>query len=306
MSFLLYLHDTVQRDSYLHAPFLCYFAVLTLWMLLLWHWMRNSSSPTLKRFAWGVAGGSVTGLQNFLKDSLTILKAVNDPDSNAHGLPWYLFLLGLLAVVAAFGGLLLLTACMKRYDATYSAAMFVGSFVLSASLMSVVHYSTFQHLESLWNTILYPTGLLVLMGGVYVLVKAVKDVPQHDDDDDDGLNNGVDRSESSASQQRRILDNSDMVRFLRSRSSRRSSLSSSSQTPSNHCSVAQIIVRSTNHSYPIKTAFCDAMALRIRWSECWQILGGGSSSTFGGFGPCFAEAGASTFLDTLWLASVNL
>jgi hypothetical protein len=36
--------------------------------------------------------------------------------------------------------LLCLSSCMKRYDATYSAAMFVVSFVISASLMSAVHY----------------------------------------------------------------------------------------------------------------------------------------------------------------------
>ena len=59
---------------------------------------------------------------------------------------------------------------MKRYDATFSAAMFVGSFVLSASLMSAVHYQTFQHLSGFWNWVFYPLGLFILMIGVNLLV----------------------------------------------------------------------------------------------------------------------------------------
>lgn len=117
----------------------------------------------MKRFAWGAAGGSITGLQNFLKDSLTILKARN-------GFPWYLPVMVLLAIVTAFVGLILLTACMKRYDATYSSAMFVGSFVISASLMSAVHYKTFDNLDGIYDYILYPLGLLILMGGIFILV----------------------------------------------------------------------------------------------------------------------------------------
>lgn len=59
---------------------------------------------------------------------------------------------------------------MKRYDATFSAASFVGSFVVSASIMSAVHYHTFDHLSGLADWILYPGGLLVLMSGVIILV----------------------------------------------------------------------------------------------------------------------------------------
>ena len=106
-------------------------------------------------------------MQNFLKDGLTVLKA----SSASHKpLSPLFFLLFALAGVSAFGGLLLLTACMKRYDATYSSAMFVGSFVVSASIMSAVHYRTFQHLQGVSDYILYPVGLLTLMGGVYLLV----------------------------------------------------------------------------------------------------------------------------------------
>jgi glucose uptake protein GlcU len=75
-----------------------------------------------------------------------------------------------LGMLTAFGGLLLLTACMKKYDATYSAAMFVGSFVITTSIMSAVHYDTFDHLNDIENLILYPTGLVILMVGVCLLV----------------------------------------------------------------------------------------------------------------------------------------
>ena len=81
----------------------------------------------------------------------------------------------ILAIGTAFAGLLFLTACMKRYDATYSSAMFVGSFVVSASIMSAIHYDTFQHLQSLWNFVLYPAGLVILMAGVYILVVETKE-----------------------------------------------------------------------------------------------------------------------------------
>jgi drug/metabolite transporter (DMT)-like permease len=152
----------------------------------MFHWMYHRSvSPTLKRFAWGVSSGSITGLQNFLKDSSTLLKADRAP---GQGLPWYLPLFAILAIVSAFSGLLLLTACMKRYNATYSSAMFVGSFVVSASIMSACHYSTFAHLETLWNKILYPAGLLILMGGVLMLVKETKEAPNDDDEDEEDNN----------------------------------------------------------------------------------------------------------------------
>jgi hypothetical protein len=120
----------------------------------------------LRRFSWGVSGGSITGLQNFLKDSLTIMKVCNQ---EVLSYPWYSYIMLLLAIATSFSGLLLLTACMKRYDATFSAAMFVGSFVISASIMSAVHYHTFQDLEHVYNMILYPLGLCILMTGVVVL-----------------------------------------------------------------------------------------------------------------------------------------
>ena len=154
-------------QSYKQAPFLIYMAGTMSWVLILMYWIRYAHNPTLKRFAWGVAGGSMTGLQNFLKDLLTLLQ-VRRPHER---LPWYTPLFAVLAGLTAFWGLCFLTWCMKRYDATYSAAMFVGSFVVNASIMSAVHYQTFQHLEGMVNFIMYPAGLLTLMGGVCLLVK---------------------------------------------------------------------------------------------------------------------------------------
>jgi drug/metabolite transporter (DMT)-like permease len=156
------VHDVSQ--SYQKPGVLLYFAGLAVWMMIVAHWIRSGESFA-KRFAWGVSGGSITGLQNFLKDSLTVLKS-------GEPMPWFLPLLILSAVASAFGGLLLLTACMKRYDATYSSAMFVGSFVVSASIMSAIHYGTFDNLEMVWNYILYPAGITILLTGVWILVHA--------------------------------------------------------------------------------------------------------------------------------------
>jgi len=151
------------QDSYLEIPFLIYLIFMGIWMVLVTYWMFQNSNPLLQRFAWGVSGGSLTGVQNFLKDGLTILKA-------GEGIPMYFYLFFVLSMLMAFGGLLYLTECMKRYDVTYSASMFVGSYVVSASIMSAVHYHTFSHLEHLYNLFMYPLGIFILMIGVYVLV----------------------------------------------------------------------------------------------------------------------------------------
>jgi hypothetical protein len=138
-----------------------------------------SKSPVLRRFAWGTCGGAVTGLQNFLKDTLTIYKVVEQ----GQQYPWFFFFFIVMAAASAFYGLLILTACMKRYDATYSAAMFVGSFVVSASIMSAVHYDTFAGLTDMVNFILYPAGLLILMVGVLILAtNTTKEQTEEDDD----------------------------------------------------------------------------------------------------------------------------
>lgn len=77
-----------------------------------------------------------------------------------------------MAAATSLIGLLFLTACMKQYDATFSSAMFVGSFVISASIMSTIHYSTFQDLNGIINYIMYPFGLMVLLAGVAILLRS--------------------------------------------------------------------------------------------------------------------------------------
>jgi len=192
------------KESYLYPPFLTYLVGLGLWMLLLVYWIRFGVNPTLKRFSWGVAGGSITGLQNFLKDGLTILKAV-DAEEDAS-LPWYFPLMLVLAAVSAFGGLLFLTACMKRYDATYSSAMFVGSFVVSASIMSAAHYATFSHMSTLWNWVFYPFGLMVLMAGVWILVheRQQRGVEVEQPESQRGVSRSVELQEPLVSESRNV------------------------------------------------------------------------------------------------------
>lgn len=145
--------------SYSDPNFVLYFLLLLTWMVLL-SWLILYGNDSSRRFAWGVAGGSITGLQNFLKDSLVLLQS----SQTIH----FVFM-GSGAALSALIGLLLLVRCMKVYDATYSSSMFVGSFVLSASLMSSVHYHTFQNLQHTWNYICYPLGLVILLGGIFIL-----------------------------------------------------------------------------------------------------------------------------------------
>mmetsp|Transcript_21772 Transcript_21772/g.24782 ORF Transcript_21772/g.24782 Transcript_21772/m.24782 type:complete len:109 (-) Transcript_21772:499-825(-) len=81
-----------------------------------------------------------------------------------------------LSGFTAFTGLLFLMICMKRYDATFSSSMFVGSFIISASIMAAIHYDTFQHLQGLVNYIMYPAGLGILMIGLNILVQDTEEV----------------------------------------------------------------------------------------------------------------------------------
>lgn len=162
-----------------------YFAGLILYLVLLTYWINFSDNFALRRFGWGSSGGAITGAQNFLKDSLTVIKATDQ----GQRLSLIFYPLSLLAGVTAFLGLLLLTACMKRYDATYSSASFVGSFVVSASLMAAVHYDTFSQLDGFLNFVLYPLGLGVLMIGVYLLSsESVECLIQQDGNNNDEVN----------------------------------------------------------------------------------------------------------------------
>lgn len=133
----------------------------------------SSETSLLRKMAWGSIGGTITGFQNFLKDALSI--------STTKPLPSVFFLFAFLAMFTAFVGLLFLAACMKRFDATYSSAMFVSSFVVSATCMSAVHYSTFQELDGVANNIMYPIGLLILLFGAWLLVGGKNDENESDE-----------------------------------------------------------------------------------------------------------------------------
>ena len=123
---------------------------------------------TLRKCSWGCLGGCITGFQNFLKDSLTIANATKQ---SGGGLPGLFWLFVIMAMATSFVGLLCLAACMKRYDATYSSSMFVVSFVISASIMSWVHYDTLENLNGAINLLMYPVGLAVLFSGALILVR---------------------------------------------------------------------------------------------------------------------------------------
>lgn len=157
------IEDVVHSNR--DPAFVAYLIGMVVWMVLLVHWMNNAKG-VVRRFAWGVAGGSLTGMSNFLKDSLTILKRSDFP-----ALPWLFYFFFGMAITTALGGLQLLTMCMKRYDVTYSSAMFIGSFVVSASIMSVAHYRTFANLSDSIDFLMYPLGLLMMIAGVWILVQ---------------------------------------------------------------------------------------------------------------------------------------
>jgi len=148
------------------------------WLLFLFHLIVFKPNPKLSRFAWGVSSGSITGFQNFLKDTLSVLKACGN---EGVSLPWYFYFMAFCSGFTAFTGLLCLTKCMEKYDATFSSSMFVGSFIISASIMAAIHYDTFQHLQGLVNYIMYPVGLLILMVGLNMLIQDAEE-----DDFEDG------------------------------------------------------------------------------------------------------------------------
>ena len=163
-------------------------------VLLYWMYFKEHNSY-LNRFAWGSCSGTLMGLQNFLKDILTIAKAMERAKEGEPGYettqeyklyyPWIFYLFIVVGGPLAFMGLVALSHCMKRYDATYSNASYVGSFVIVASIMSAIHYDTFQNLHSIRNYIMYPIGLIVLMVGVYILANHNGDGSERIEDGDD-------------------------------------------------------------------------------------------------------------------------
>jgi len=150
------------REQYREPQLLAYFGGVLIWVSIL-ALVINRGSSGWRRFAWGLIGGSVTGVQNFIKDSLAVIHGLD----GSHFPPQLFFML-LMAGLLPLTGLLLLMQCMKRFDALYSASMFVGSLVVSSSIMAAVHYHTFDNIDRI-GLFFYPVGLLTIISGTVVL-----------------------------------------------------------------------------------------------------------------------------------------
>ena len=206
----------MQRESYLDPPFVRYLLLALVLEGGMIYTMLFSANPYWKRLAWGVAGGFLTGFQNFIKDAMAVVQimptqgqnqvassnAINVLDSSALPsspplvvvmkmlsfllqLPVWFWVLLLLGIGTAMGGLAITAECMKRYDATYSSGSFVGSMTLSASLMSVVHYHTLDHLQQQSHLVFYPVGLTLVLVGVGLLTTTTTMQHHHVSEDDD-------------------------------------------------------------------------------------------------------------------------
>ena len=178
-------------ESYVDPPFIVLMISMFSFISML-HFIikRFPKTSLLKKMAWGSVGGAISkslivllvsrfaqiltilfapaGFQNYLKDSLTIFKAAR---TDGDQLPRMFYLLFILAMTTGFAGLFCLSACMKRYDATYASAMFVVSFVITASIMSAVHYHTFSDIGGERAIIMYLLGLGILIYGASILVR---------------------------------------------------------------------------------------------------------------------------------------
>ena len=75
-----------------------------------------------------------------------------------------------MAIFVGVAGLIFLSHCMKRFDATYSASMFVVSYIISATIMSSIRYDMFDRINGATQLILYPLGMSTLLVGVYFLM----------------------------------------------------------------------------------------------------------------------------------------
>ena len=166
--YALSLHDLHQQ--YFEDPkFISYLGCMILWMIVLSVIIRLSTNKHWKRFAWGIIGGSITGMQCFIKDALALWHGLDEFHNQIFRTwPLSLYVLLLIGGVIPFIGLMMLMACMKRYDATYTASMFMGSIVISSSIMSAVHYHTFDHLSTI-QSILYLLGLVGMLIGTAIL-----------------------------------------------------------------------------------------------------------------------------------------
>jgi len=97
---------------------------MLVWLCGIWYCINISTNALAQRFAWGGGGGSITGMQCFLKDALIVLNLSRD--KRPWKLPLTFYILIVLGITCAVTGLAILTRCMKRYDVTFSNAMNSG------------------------------------------------------------------------------------------------------------------------------------------------------------------------------------
>ena len=172
------------------------FIVLMVFMLsfigvLLFIIRKFPTTSLFTKLAWGSLGGAIVGFQNFLKDTMTVFSA-----SQGGPLPAIFYILFIMAIVIAITGIYCISASMKRYDATYASAMFVASVVIATSLMSAVHYNTFEEINGVGAVVMYLLGLAVLIYGAAILVKptvvsCVSDKEHESDEESDALEAGA-------------------------------------------------------------------------------------------------------------------
>jgi len=162
----LLIDDVVQ--AYSEPEFITYCIGMLGWMALLIV-LINSSDSSERRLAWGVIGASVTGIQPFIKDALAVVSGLQQDNVPLEQYPSGLFVLLLLAGALPLIGLVLLMQCMRRFDASYSGSMFVGSMIASVSIVSAVRYHTFEHLDGFLDAVLYVLGLCILTSGCVAL-----------------------------------------------------------------------------------------------------------------------------------------
>lgn len=151
--------------------------------MALWYCINVSKNAMAQRFAWGVSGGFLQGIQLLGKDALTIYSVSGS--KLPWNQPWLFYVLLPLHLIPAGGGLVLITKCFKRYDATFTAALGTGALVLSSTAVGAVHYNTFSNIRSVSSLVLYPLGLASIMSGLFVLVRHSKKEGTSSGNDDD-------------------------------------------------------------------------------------------------------------------------
>ena len=115
------------------------------------------------KVSWGIGGGSISGLLFFINDALDLAAT---SDRFHWQVPVFIF----MAIFVGVSGLIFLSHCMKRFDATYSASMFVVSYIISATIMSAIRYNMFDRINGPLQLSLYPLGMAILFFGVYLLM----------------------------------------------------------------------------------------------------------------------------------------